>query len=84
MAMVVAQKEIDYTIKPEAITPAVDTSSWPLLLKNYNNCMAATFSYYKTKLIITQYLFALVTLRLSPMAAHLSSGTSSRTLVPGS
>jgi H/ACA ribonucleoprotein complex subunit 4 len=39
MAMVVAQKEIDYTIKPEAVTPAVDTSSWPLLLKNYNNCM---------------------------------------------
>jgi H/ACA ribonucleoprotein complex subunit 4 len=44
MAMVVAQKETgtDYTIKPEAITPAVDTSSWPLLLKNYNNCMIAT------------------------------------------
>jgi H/ACA ribonucleoprotein complex subunit 4 len=45
MAMVVAQKETDtdYTIKPEAITPAVDTSSWPLLLKNYNNCMIATY-----------------------------------------
>jgi H/ACA ribonucleoprotein complex subunit 4 len=43
MAMVVAQKASDteYTIKPEAITPAVDTSSWPLLLKNYNNCMIA-------------------------------------------
>jgi H/ACA ribonucleoprotein complex subunit 4 len=39
MAMVVAQKEVDYTIKPEVVTPAVDTSSWPLLLKNYNNCM---------------------------------------------
>jgi H/ACA ribonucleoprotein complex subunit 4 len=39
MAMVVTQKEDDYTIKPEAVTPAVDTSSWPLLLKNYNNCM---------------------------------------------
>jgi H/ACA ribonucleoprotein complex subunit 4 len=39
MAMVVAPKEVDYTIKPEAVTPAVDTSSWPLLLKNYNNCM---------------------------------------------
>jgi hypothetical protein len=69
MAMVVAQKEIDYTIKPEAITPAVDTSSWPLLLK---------------KLIDIQYLFALVTLRPSPMAAHLSNETSSRTLVLGS
>lgn len=38
--MVIAKKhEEDYTIKPEAVTPAVDTSSWPLLLKNYNNCM---------------------------------------------
>jgi len=35
--MVVTQKEVDYSIKPEAVTPAIDTSSWPLLLKNYNN-----------------------------------------------
>ncbi|KAH8683113.1 centromere/microtubule binding protein CBF5 [Tricladium varicosporioides] len=42
MAMVVAQKEIDYTIKPEATTPTVDTSSWPLLLKNYNNLLVRT------------------------------------------
>jgi len=41
MALVSTKKEqeVDYTIKPEALTPAVDTSSWPLLLKNYNNCM---------------------------------------------
>ena len=38
MAMVVAKKggDEDYTIKPEAATPAVDTSNWPLLLKNYD------------------------------------------------
>jgi hypothetical protein len=36
MAMAVSQKEIDYSIKPEAVTPAVDTSTWPLLLKNYD------------------------------------------------
>jgi hypothetical protein len=38
MAMVVAKNkgEEDYSIKPEAVTPAVDTSTWPLLLKNYN------------------------------------------------
>ncbi|KAI9721455.1 MAG: centromere/microtubule-binding protein cbf5 [Candelaria pacifica] len=36
MAVVVANKEVDYSIKPEAITPAVDTSTWPLLLKNYD------------------------------------------------
>lgn len=28
--------EDEYTIKPQAVTPAVDTSSWPLLLKNYD------------------------------------------------
>jgi hypothetical protein len=36
MAMVVSRKEVDYSIKPEAVTPAVDTSTWPLLLKNYD------------------------------------------------
>jgi len=38
MAMVVAKKggDEDYSIKPEAVTPAVDTSTWPLLLKNYD------------------------------------------------
>jgi H/ACA ribonucleoprotein complex subunit 4 len=28
-----------YTIKPEASAPAIDTSDWPLLLKNYSDCM---------------------------------------------
>jgi H/ACA ribonucleoprotein complex subunit 4 len=36
MALVVAKKDEDYSIKPEAVTPSVDTSEWPLLLKNYN------------------------------------------------
>ncbi|KAI9796225.1 MAG: H/ACA ribonucleoprotein complex subunit dkc1 [Candelina submexicana] len=39
MAVVVANKELDYSIKPEAVTPAVDTSTWPLLLKNYDKRM---------------------------------------------
>jgi H/ACA ribonucleoprotein complex subunit 4 len=39
MALVAAKKEEDYSIKPEASTPAVDTSDWPLLLKNYNKRM---------------------------------------------
>ncbi|TVY84297.1 Centromere/microtubule-binding protein cbf5 [Lachnellula suecica] len=45
MSMVVTKKElqeVEYTIKPEATTPAVDTSSWPLLLKNYNNLLVRT------------------------------------------
>ncbi|KAL8805879.1 MAG: hypothetical protein Q9182_001660 [Xanthomendoza sp. 2 TL-2023] len=41
MAMVVAE-EIDYTIKPQASTPAVDTSDWPLLLRNYNKLLVRT------------------------------------------
>lgn len=36
MALVVANDEADYAIKPEALTPSVDTSQWPLLLKNYD------------------------------------------------
>jgi H/ACA ribonucleoprotein complex subunit 4 len=27
-----------YVIKPEAAAPAIDTSDWPLLLKNYSDC----------------------------------------------
>jgi len=35
-------EEADYTIKPEAITRTVDTSDWPLLLKNYNRLLIRT------------------------------------------
>lgn len=38
MAMILAEKKMDYTIKPEAVTPAIDSSNWPLLLKGYHNC----------------------------------------------
>jgi len=36
MASVPVKDEQDYSIKPQAVTPAVDTSNWPLLLKNYD------------------------------------------------
>ncbi|RDW89547.1 hypothetical protein BP6252_01579 [Coleophoma cylindrospora] len=42
MAMVVSKADVDYSIKPEAVTPAIDTSTWPLLLKNYNNLLVRT------------------------------------------
>ncbi|KAI0408035.1 pseudouridine synthase [Xylaria palmicola] len=32
----------DYSIKPTAVTPAVDTSTWPLLLKNYDKLLVRT------------------------------------------
>lgn len=39
-AMALVQTNPDaYVIKPEASAPAVDTSDWPLLLKNYSECM---------------------------------------------
>ncbi|OAQ64409.1 centromere/microtubule-binding protein cbf5 [Pochonia chlamydosporia 170] len=34
--------EEEHTIKPQAVTPAVDTSSWPLLLKNYDKLLVRT------------------------------------------
>lgn len=42
MAIAVKQNEVDYSIKPEAVTPAVDSSSWPLLLKNYEKLLVRT------------------------------------------
>jgi hypothetical protein len=39
-AMALVQTNPDaYVIKPEAAAPAIDTSDWPLLLKNYSDCM---------------------------------------------
>ncbi|KAL0639102.1 centromere/microtubule-binding protein cbf5 [Maublancomyces gigas] len=42
MELVHKQESEDYSIKPEANTPSVDTSQWPLLLKNYNNLLVRT------------------------------------------
>lgn len=40
IAMALVQTDPDaYVIKPEAAAPAIDTSDWPLLLKNYSDCM---------------------------------------------
>ena len=39
MAVAVAKEEMDYAIKPEASSSKIDTSEWPLLLKNYDKRM---------------------------------------------
>ncbi|KAK7520954.1 Centromere/microtubule-binding protein cbf5 [Phyllosticta citriasiana] len=39
MAAIVPAQDADYTIKPQAVTPKIDTSEWPLLLKNYDNLL---------------------------------------------
>ena len=36
MALVLANDERDYAIKPETSAPSPDTSTWPLLLKGYD------------------------------------------------
>ncbi|KAI9768430.1 MAG: centromere/microtubule-binding protein cbf5 [Geoglossum simile] len=42
MASVPVKDEQDYSIKPQAVTPAVDTSNWPLLLRNYDKLLVRT------------------------------------------
>ena len=43
-AIAVAQLEGDYNLKPEpsSATPKLDTSQWPLLLKNYDKLLVRT------------------------------------------
>ncbi|BDD61968.1 centromere/microtubule-binding protein cbf5 [Monascus purpureus] len=42
MAVALAKEDIDYTIKPEAATPSISTSDWPLLLKDYDKLLVRT------------------------------------------
>ncbi|PYI10082.1 rRNA pseudouridine synthase [Aspergillus sclerotiicarbonarius CBS 121057] len=42
MAVAVAKEEMDYMIKPEAGASKIDTSEWPLLLKNYDKLLVRT------------------------------------------
>merc|ERR1712000_85183 len=42
MAMEVVRKEEEHVIKPQAVAPAIDTSQWPLLLKNYEKLLVRT------------------------------------------
>ncbi|GCB24746.1 centromere/microtubule-binding protein cbf5 [Aspergillus awamori] len=37
-----AKEEMDYSIKPEASASKIDTSEWPLLLKNYDKLLVRT------------------------------------------
>merc|ERR1712100_558296 len=39
------KKRIDYFVKPENVTPKLDTSNWPLLLKNYDQLNIRTGHY---------------------------------------
>ncbi|PON95577.1 tRNA pseudouridine synthase B family [Trema orientale] len=39
------QKDADFMIKPQSYTPAIDTSQWPILLKNYDRLNVRTGHY---------------------------------------
>ncbi|KAG0504362.1 hypothetical protein KC19_11G077100 [Ceratodon purpureus] len=45
MVAVNEQAETDYLIKPQATTPPLDTSKWPILLKNYDKLNVRTGHY---------------------------------------
>ncbi|KAF7845484.1 H/ACA ribonucleoprotein complex subunit 4 [Senna tora] len=39
------QKDTDFMIKPQSFTPSIDTSQWPILLKNYDRLNVRTGHY---------------------------------------
>ncbi|WEW56279.1 centromere/microtubule-binding protein cbf5 [Emydomyces testavorans] len=40
--MTANKSDVDFSIKPEAVTPPIPTSEWPLLLKNYDKLLVRT------------------------------------------
>ena len=42
MAAEIVKKHEEYTIKPEATTPPLNSEHWPLLLKNYHKLLVRT------------------------------------------
>jgi H/ACA ribonucleoprotein complex subunit 4 len=40
-----SSSNVDYTIEPSSETPKLDTSNWPLLLKNYDSLNIRTAHY---------------------------------------
>lgn len=39
------QRKGEYSIQPSSATPKLDTSQWPILLKNYDKLVARTAHY---------------------------------------
>jgi hypothetical protein len=76
MALVKQDDGEDMIIKPEAVTPAIDTSAWPLLLRNWDQCECFSLSYQSQCTNEAQYSSAPATSHLSPPAAHHCVGTS--------
>jgi hypothetical protein len=66
----------DYAIKPQADTPAIDTSEWPLLLKNFDKRACRPdlepryISAFRLLMFSLQCTSGRATSRPSPMAAR--------------
>ena len=63
----------EHVLKSDGVTPPLDASKWPLLLKNYDTMMVSDFlriDYHQTKLFAVRW--EQVTTPRFPMAAHLS------------
>src|SRR5690242_733750 len=71
-----------YTIKPEASAPAIDTSDWPLLLKNYSDCEHLELELHDLQANKFQCSFAHRTTLPSPRDARPLPVTSSSTSRP--
>lgn len=74
--------EDEYSIKPENIKPTIDTSHWPLLLRNYSNCMQSLSKYLQTFLTFLAVLvrtghFTPIPAGCSPLKRDLKSYISS-------
>ena len=65
MALIKKEDAEEMVIKPEAIGPSVDTSGWPLLLKNWDQCAFPTLFHDQRYLLMSrpQCSFELVTSR---------------------
>jgi hypothetical protein len=74
MALVQTNPEA-LAIKPEAKTPAIDSSDWPLLLKNYTDRMPPSLRNARALLTFGKFSFALPTLHLFRQDALLTLAT---------
>jgi hypothetical protein len=65
MAVAAAKADVEYSIKPEAVTPAIPTSEWPLLLKNYDKreflfavqCLCSLYILYAAYAVHIQFVY---------------------------
>jgi hypothetical protein len=72
MTITPAKEDIDFSIKPELITPSIPTSEWPLLLKNYDkrqfrDLPATSDSFYLQRRIMISEMLTRIQFSLGPV-----------------